>query len=147
MSAAKDAHDAESDLGQRSDQAARILYVALEELLDALAHLLGRDAKRVGHFAFQVVDGARDRIDELLRLVDERRDDQRDDPREYAQAQDQCEEGAEEPRDARSARGCRPPAASGIAMMIVIRIATTRVRSWRKSSPSTSSAAASSTAR
>ncbi len=142
----EDANDAQADLGQRADQAGRILRVALEELLDALAYLLGGDAERVGHLSFQVVDGAWNRFDELLCLVDERRDDQGDDPAKMPRPRTSAKRA---PKNRGTPFRSRLSAAraSGIAMMIVIRIATTRVRSSRKSSPSTSSAAASSTAR
>ena len=76
---AEDARHVQADRGERPDQAVGLVGVALDEVLDLVADLAGALAGHVGVDLLEVLDDRGHVVHELVRLVDERRDQQVDD--------------------------------------------------------------------
>ena len=103
----------QADRGERPDQSIRLIGVALDEVLDLVAHLARALAGHVGVDLLEVLDDRRHVLHEAVRLVDERRDQQVDDQPERADAGEQGEQRAHRARDPEALQARARPRRAG----------------------------------
>jgi hypothetical protein len=96
---AEDAGHVQPDRRERTDQPVGLVGVALEEALHLVAHLPGALAGDVRVDLLEVLDDRGHVVDELVRLIHERRDQEVDDEHEQADAGEQRHERADGARN------------------------------------------------